>query len=207
METQTTVETKDAIEIRTNPTPGTKVLTLEEQLAANKAQADKEAARNKHLAEVEKENSLKAQDNVQDVDESNVHTTGKDFFTRLFSEYYGCEFPGFDSLFTDERFPKKDGGPIAVSRCYHYKVEGKKYLLFDILDREEGEESQAAQDKEILENKSVFNGLGFLYTWVFKGEKVNLKQIFEERLNAEVKKYIPKPMKQTNVDFNREKAV
>lgn len=201
METQTTVETKDTIEIRTNPTQGNKTLTLEEQLAANKAEADKEAAHNKHLAEVEKERKLKAQDNVQESDESNVHMTGMDYFTRLFAEYYGCEFPGFDSLFSDDRFPKKDGGPISVSRCYHYKVEGKKFLLFDIFD--EGE----LTDEEILSNKSVFNGLGFLYTWVFKGEKVTLKQIFEERLNAEVKKYIPKPLKQTNVDFNREKAV
>ncbi len=195
METQTTVETKDAIEIRTNPTPGTKVLTLEEQLAANKAQADKEAAQNKHLAEVEKERKLRAQENVQDANKSNVHMVGMDFFTRLFAEYYGCEFPGYDSLFSDERFPKKDGGPISVSRCYHYKVDGKKFLLFDIFDEDE------IKEEEILANKAVFNSLGFLYTWVFKGEKVNLKQIFGDRLNAEVKKLIQKPMKQTNVEY------
>lgn len=197
MEIKTVIETKDAIDIQTTPTPGTKVLTLEEQLAANKSQAEEEAKRSKYLAEVEKERKLKAQDNVQEGDESNVHMTGMDFFTRLFAEYYGCEFPGFDSLFSDDRFPKKDGGPISVSRCYHYKVEGKRFLLFDIFD--EGE----ITNEEILANKSVFNGLGFLYTWVFKGEKVNLKQIFEERLNTEVKKYIPRPVKQTNADYNK----
>ena len=191
MNEQTLKEFKDnegqtrAIEIESKPRGEASTQTLEQQVEAG-IQDEKKA----------KLKIAQKQDNVETVDDSNVVLIGnKDMFDDLFCEYYQVKRVGFDALFTDERFPRKDGKTVVVSRCYHYPIKGK-YLLFDILEKDE------MTMQEILENKAVFNALGFLYTWVVKEEEgISLADIFEKRLNMEVAKIKVRPLRQNNVDY------
>lgn len=176
-------ETK-AVEVSVTQKPGKRKLTLEEQA---KEDADKVLKT--------KRKTNQSQDNVQKADETNTVLIGNnDFFDKMFSDYFQCVRPGFDALYSDERFPMVNGTPMVVSRCYHFPVKGK-YVLFDILDKDEYTEEQ------IIENKAVLNALGFHYTWIFKNEEVSIADVFEKRMNAEVPKKRIKALRQENVVF------
>ena len=124
--------------------------------------------------------------------QSNVSKLGGDFFDNLVATFYEKIQPGYDPLFTDDRFPLRDGKPWIVSRHYFFND-----LLLDIFEPNE------LPIGDILEAKAVINAIGFKYTWIFKGETgFTPKTIFEDRLNSHIdEKTIIKPRKlvQTNV--------
>jgi len=98
---------------------------------------------------------------------------GIDFFDQLVAKYFQLDFPGYDAMWSDDRIPLRNGEQVFISRHYFYKN-----ILMDILEKDE------ISEEEILQLKVNVETLGYLYTWVFKEEKVNLKVIFEERMNA-----------------------
>lgn len=180
----------EAIATTVTNKPDPENLTLEQQVERDEAENKKELARQ---LKIEQDKRIATQSNVS-TEQEGVQNVGADFFDNMFREYYKCQVPGYDALFSDERFPMREGRPMVVSRCYHYKVDGK-YLLFDIFEPEE------IALEEIIKAKAVFNKLGFLYTWVFTGEKIDLIEVFENRLKAETPKVFLPRQKQTNVEF------
>jgi hypothetical protein len=181
------VKMGDASEVVVKKGDSGEVLTIERQLEKEKQERDSNR-----------------QTNVIENPDSNVVFLGGDFFDNMFSEYYQVQNPGYDALFSDERFPKFREQTVVVSRCYHYPVPmgtdpncERKYLLFDIF---EPVADGGPTETEIYYIKSHLNALGFLYTWVLKGEAVDIKTVFEKRLNMKTGPVKIKKLVQTNVE-------
>ena len=116
---------------------------------------------------------------------------GVDWLDRLVETFFNVKAPGFDALFTDARFPKRNGYPFVASRCYFFNN-----MIIDILDKDE------VESEKLLEDKAVLSLLGFKYTWIIKGEDVDLKTIFKDRMEmVSTTNNVIKPIsvKQTNV--------
>ena len=161
--------------------------TKQPQNAIDKAKAEA-------LAEAQKMESLKAQSNVEISEDNQVVTLGVDEYDRWVKEFFKlASAPGFTPNYSRPDFPDFGEGPVAVSRCYYNKPDGK-HLVLDIL--QEGEYT-AAQLKTL---QATLRKLGFHYTWTIQGEEVSLDEIFEKRLNQKNEaKPIIKAMVQDNV--------
>jgi hypothetical protein len=169
--------------------PASKVVTPPKAGMTNieKAQADSKA-------EAAKMEALKQQSNVEVSEDSSVVTMGVDEYDRWVKEYFKMyAAPGFTPNFTREDFPDFGDGPIAVSRCYFNKVDGK-HLVLDIL--EDGEYSPT----QIKQIQATLRARGFHYTWTIKGEDTSLEEVFKVRMLAKNELKPQKvSVKQTNV--------